>query len=295
MAYTTGSATNYDDFITKIKDDAIASGFWTENVDAVQESEGVTSREIILSAADVSVGFKERSTVSDTYNYHVMVSNGYSGSSEFYEQAGSSTIDRSNGQRPAIYQVNNDSTTYHLMCSQGRIACIYTTRGRWFSFYLGKFLPYATPAQYPRPHFVGGNVDYRADENSTGLLGSRNYFTANSATASPRIKFNDVWYNFRASWDNFGSGCKFVGIAGGGGDELSNLFKDKSGNSVRFPCIFRTGEDIGDYHLGELENCYLVTPNGNSGGGTIVEGGDTYRVCHDIDDADHNNLAILEE
>lgn len=292
MAYTSGIASNYDDFITKLKDAAVASGHWTLDVDATQTSEGHNSREIILSASDVTVGFKSRGNLTDEFNYHIMVCNAYNGANDFYNQAGSSAIGRTNGQRPAIYQVNNDSTFYHFMCSSNRIAGVYTTRGRWFTFYLGKFLPYATPKQYPRPHFVGGNCNYDDRHDTTTIDNRKNFFVNNSDTAKPRVKFNDTWYGFEAGSDDFDTGVKFAGNQQSI-DGVDNVYNSPGGDIVRFPCIFRTGSDIGDYHLGELENCYLVGANVANGGSTITDDG-TYIVSHNINDTTSNNLAIKQ-
>lgn len=137
--------------LEKIRDVAVASGFWT----VMRYDTSVANRELILKGQgytgveEIYVGVRTYQSVSaDYYNLCVATFTGY---------VASNTFDTQPGARLSGVPAHNQRIDYWLTVNPQRIACVMKVGTPVYEhFYIGKFFPYARPSQYPYPVICGG-------------------------------------------------------------------------------------------------------------------------------------------
>lgn len=92
-----------------------------------------------------------RSVASDYYNIALMVATGYDAGQGFYDQPGAAA---------KSIPAHNRRVDYWITANKQRVAIALRFADIVYSSgYIGKFLPYGRPSQYPYPVFCGGSWD----------------------------------------------------------------------------------------------------------------------------------------
>lgn len=140
--------------LEKIRDVAVASGFWT----VMRYDISKADRELILKGQgytgeeEIYVGVRTYQDASaDYYNLCVATFTGY---------VPSNTFDTQPGARLSGVPAHNQRIDYWLTVNPQRIACVMKVGTPVYEhFYIGKFFPYARPSQYPYPVICGGMLN----------------------------------------------------------------------------------------------------------------------------------------
>lgn len=140
--------------LQKIRDVAVASGFWT----VMRYDTSITNRELILKGQgysgteEIYVGVRTYQDASaDYYNLCVATFTGY---------VPGNTFDTQPGVRLSGVPAHNQRIDYWLTVNPQRIACCMKVGTPVYEhFYIGKFFPYGRPSQYPYPIICGGMLN----------------------------------------------------------------------------------------------------------------------------------------
>jgi hypothetical protein len=112
-----------------------------------------------------------QSTSADFYNFKIGQFTGYVPSNSFEAQPGNIPI--------MGVPLWNQTIPYWLVANGQRLILFAKVENVYESFYLGKFLPYATPTQFPYPVFCGGSFStatetrYSDTNHVAWFMGSR--------------------------------------------------------------------------------------------------------------------------
>lgn len=166
MSTQTGTATSYLDLLSKLRTflttDAtlVAAGQnWTEL--ATNSTPYVTGSDTVdfetylrapgLSGSEaIYINIRAyHNTPSDYYNWEMRGASGYVSSSGFIAQPNTSL--------GTFAYMWNSSIPYWFIANGQRVIVVAKVSTVYESMYLGKILPYGTPAQYPYPLFIGGS------------------------------------------------------------------------------------------------------------------------------------------
>lgn len=150
----TGGVLAHYKMLEKIRDVAVASGFWT----VMRYDTSIANRELILKGQgftgteEIYVGVRTYQDASaDYYNLCVATFTGY---------VPSNTFDTQPGIRLSGVPAHNQRIDYWLSVNPQRIICCMKVGTPVYEhFYIGKFFPYARPSQYPYPMICGGMLN----------------------------------------------------------------------------------------------------------------------------------------
>lgn len=166
MAIVSGTATNNNDFLDKLKAGLIANN-WALLVDQV-----VTTRELYFknSNTNVIIGFK----VSNIVGYNSPFSNimpinilinsptSYSSSFDWFNQVGSvpyynkNTTSVSSTTLPPCFFSHDKNIYYNIFINDNRVVIVNNIAMKNVGCYVGKFKQYLSPGQHPNAVYVGG-------------------------------------------------------------------------------------------------------------------------------------------
>jgi len=214
-------------------------------------------------------------TSGDYYNFELRGAQGYNASNAFTAQPGIS---------PAAYvYLWNQSTPYWFIANGQRVIVVAKVSTVYEMFYMGKFLPYGTPGQYPYPVAIGGcgysSSDLRFSDTSyshlaffdpNGLLVCdsanawqlfQNFNTGGSMAQSP---YNNVWpYCYCSS------------------DRPNWMSANLDGTYSVFPVRLEQTSPAPSV-LGELDGVGFVTGNSNSSESTVNDGTNNWMVVQNV-------------
>jgi len=147
MSYQISTANDYLDLLVKVKSEAEANGWttlqWTPGSMGSSESTWVAVGSGISGSDQIYIGIQTYSNPSqDRYGWIIGVFTGYLGSNTFFTQPG------------GYYRATplwNHTTPYWLIVNAQRISIAAKISTVYVFGYFGKYLPYATPGQYPYP------------------------------------------------------------------------------------------------------------------------------------------------
>lgn len=168
-----------------IRDFAAANG-WT----VLRYDTAPANRELILKGVgytgqeEIFVGFRTYQDASaDYYNLVAAAFTGY---------VPSNTFDTQPGARLSGVPAHNNRIDYWLTLNPQRIALAMKVGTPVYeSCYVGKFLPYARPSQYPYPVIAAGMLD---GTPATRFSDTTHSIPYKGARANMRMRFNDgVW------------------------------------------------------------------------------------------------------
>lgn len=150
----TGGTLAHYKMLDKIREVAIASGFWQ----VMRYNTTIANRELILKGQgftgteEIYVGIRTYQDASaDYYNLCVATFTGY---------VAGNTFDTQPGVRLSGVPAHNQRIDYWLSVNPQRIICCMKVGTPVYEhFYIGKFFPYARPSQYPYPIVCGGMLN----------------------------------------------------------------------------------------------------------------------------------------
>lgn len=228
--------------LEKIRDVAVASGFWT----VMRYDTVPVNRELILKGVgytgteEIYVGFRTYHDVSaDYYNLLAGVFTGYVSSNSFDTQPGA---------RLSGVPCHNNRVDYWLTVNPQRIACVMKVGTPVYEhFYVGKFFPYARPSQYPYPVVCGGMLSGAAATRFSETTHSMPY---KGNRANLGMRFNTgVWLQVEAwPWNNgyITSTSAFTG---------SGTLRDSSNTYPLLPVILNDANGL----YGELDGVKFIS------------------------------------
>lgn len=292
MAIASGTATDYLDLLSKLRTflttDATLTGLgqnWTElhtTSSPYTDSHGDTVEyETFLQAPGLS-GTEEiflniqayKNVVSDYYNWRMAGAVGYNSSSNFNNQPGQSPFE-------FIY-LWNQSISYWFVANGQRVIIVAKVSSVYESAYLGKFLAYGTPGQYPYPVAVGGCGAFYNKRFSLATDDHRAFFHPGSMNV----------YYIDGTWQDFINKTISGGITTqrnvwpflyepGPQTVLTWAASDQDGGYPLLPAMLNMSVPANNL-LGELDGVFFVPGYSQSSESTITIGGDTYQVFQNV-------------
>jgi hypothetical protein len=196
---------------------------------------------------------------SDYFNFKVAGFTGYVPGNAFTAQPG---ISATNG-----VPLWNQAIPYWFVANAQRCIVFAKVQNNYNSFHIGKYLPYATPGQYPYPILIGGML------------------ATNSAT-----RYSDTAYV--SWWKGSAATLSLRFVDGSYKNPTVNAF---SGAHIFRNTIASSGTSAGYYGLhplvlsdltpntyGEVDGIYLISGFDNAVENTIVVSGVTYVILRDV-------------
>jgi len=203
IGYVTGTTSDpaHYKFLDVVRNFAVANGWEQLMYDGTSDNRYVFLRGPGLTGNDpVWVGLDTYQSVSSGYyNVAVGVATGYLSSQTYYNQPQMKQIGT-----PLFY----DRIDYWISLNAQRIVFVCKVGQSYYEHgYMGKFIPYCSPLQYPYPVFVGGMFGYYSSESY--ILQTQSY-TYNSYHEVPYIgsQYNGNGYNgqvyssFDGKWES---------------------------------------------------------------------------------------------
>ena len=265
MAYEIGTASSNYDLLTKIRtflESTLPVGQrWTMQ----REVTTGASREVVWQAPGLS-GTESicgglsmyESIPSDVYNICVMACIGTVPANSFSTQPGISAL--------LGVPLWNNAIPYWIIGNGQRVVVAVKIENVYQVFGLGKFFPYATPAQYPYPVIAFGaltNTAFTRYSDTTyvsGWKGSRANFTMRTLGGtwiSPTIYAYSTTKTFRNTVNADATADGYYGL---------------------HPLVLMDSTNV----YGELDGLYFISGYNNASENTLVVDGVTYIVFRDV-------------
>jgi hypothetical protein len=197
---------------------------------------------------------------ADYYNCKIAGFTGYVSSNTFETQPGASGM--------LGVPLHNQSITYWLIANGQRIALAAKVGTPVYeSFYIGKFLPYATPSQYPYPVIAAGML---SSASATRFSDTNHSMPYKGTRANCQMRLVDgVWKQPDAwPWNN--------------GALAGSTYQMRESPTDHYPVLPVVLNDSTPNIYGELDGIYFVSGFNNAVENTITIGGDTYLVVQDV-------------
>ncbi|WP_339844289.1 hypothetical protein [uncultured Halopseudomonas sp.] len=262
--------------LEKIRDFAAANG-WT----VLRYDTSIANRELILKGVgysgteEIFVGFRTyQNADADYYNLAAAGFTGYVAGNPFDNQPGAIL---------SGVPAHNQRIDYWLTVNPQRIALAMKVGTPVYeSAYVGKFLPYARPSQYPYPVICAGML--------SGVPGTRFSDTGHSIPykgnrANMRLRFNDgVWQTPHCyPWGN-------AFIAGGATSNTSLRLRDTGGIYHLMPVELH---DNSTNVWGALDGVFHISGFNNAVENTLTIEGVNYVVIQDVSRTGHNDYYAM--
>ena len=260
-----------------------------------------------LSASDsIHVNVRIYSDVGNNlHNWEIRGATGFSAGLDFLNQPGAST-------RASYLTLSNAAMPFWFIASGRRIILAAQTAGSVsYACYLGWFLPYATPAQFPYPMYNGGS----AHNDDTNYLNTSyevgNFYDGTRSSTSFGQPSSGQLRDINGDWLGFGSHNASTGAtrpdnSGTGQPQIApndslvaadpdyGIIENLDGSFILMPYILYSKGGNGNVY-GELDGIFY-SPLGQVGKkfpDTITQGGDTYLVLNNAYRTLEANAALL--
>lgn len=280
-------ATDYSDLLDKLITFAIANG-WVqlENTSdkVVLKGTGAGSDEIIVAIQKYFFGWNLNGYT------------GYQSGLSFVNQPGA-IPNPSNGANPnhPSMPLWNSSIPYWFVVNGRRIIVVAKVSTTFQMAYLGWFLPYATPNQYPYPMFVGGSCG-GANGSYTGVAtinhafwrGASNGVVSGVGFAPGGTKIgqqNEYAPAANTSSNRFAGMFPYAtsdGVFGSSGNNVQQILGLISGNRLLYPVSWAV-DTTGGYKgiIGDLDGLYFAA-GGGSPEDIVTVGSDNYLLVNNV-------------
>lgn len=173
MAWTSGTATSHYDLLVRLK--AYLTGSTNWSVFRWVDDGGATAdgRGSVLNVRGPGVGAGQNVYVNiSTVNSTLLPANGWQISASIGYSSAVAWGNQQNESPQPFLNLWNSTINYWFFVNDRRIVVVAQTSTVFVSAYMGMFLPWATPAQYPLPLLVAG--DSPVQQNwSTSISGRR--------------------------------------------------------------------------------------------------------------------------
>ncbi|WP_236200242.1 hypothetical protein [Pseudomonas pseudonitroreducens] len=255
----TGGTLAHYNMLQQIRDFAAANG-WT----ILRYNTVPANRELIMKAPglsgeeDIYVGFRTYQDASaDYYNLVAAAFTGY---------LSSNTFDAQPGAMLSGVPCHNNRVDYWLTLNGQRLALAMKVGTPVYeSVYLGKFLPYAMPDQYPYPVIVAGMLNGIPATRFSDTVHSMPY---KGTRPNMRMRFNS------GAWLQPDCSPWIGGVITGDTTQA----RDTGGIYALTPVVMSDGNGI----YGELDGVFHISGFNNAVENTLVIGGVTYVVIQDV-------------
>ena len=288
----TPHATDYADLLDRLVTFATANG-WTElentSDKVVLQGEGAGSDEII-------VAFQKYSDVpSDSYGLRLNGYTGYNDGLTFLNQPGA--IQSGNSALPLW----NSTIPYWFIVNTRRIIVIAKISTTYQMAYLGFYLPYATPGQYPYPLMVGGSGNDPLGATKprwSGATGDASMFWSGVAVTTPSNTTNlntlipsNAWMSESNAFLTPVSGgrtfqqMQLKGMHPYMNTSLSTRWigaADESAVLLPIELVLSNTTPLFKGFMGELDGIFYVSGNGRASEDIITVGGDDHLVVQNV-------------
>ena len=238
---------------------------------------------------------------NNLHNWQIIGSTGYSPGGDIYNQPGGSTVE-------SYLTLSNANTPFWFVVSGRRIIIVAQTSGSVsFACYLGWYLPYATPNEFPYPMFNGGSSPERTYNYLKTNYQVGNFYDAPIHTAT---ECASQLRNLDGSWVGVASYLESTSGSRAGVQNTSKtyvwpndraaadydlkLIQNLDSTFPVFPYILYGSPDGGNVY-GELDGAFF-SPLGTLGKkfpDTMLLGGDTYLVINNAYRTAEASCAIL--
>lgn len=277
MAFESGIVTDssgsYDlahqNLLELIEDRLTSSGFMGAGSEWVTER-SVTSgdHEIIMRAPglagteEIYCGIKlYHSETSDYYNCKVAGMTGYVESNPWETQPGISP--------PSGVPLHNQSITYWLVANGQRVILAAKVGTPVYeSFYLGRFLAYASPGQYPYPHAAIGMLN---NATATRFSDTTHSMGFKGSVGNCRMRFVDGFWHTPNAWP-------WINELLLDATPPPSLRESPTDHYPLLPIVLCDGSNI----YGELDGVFQVTGFNNAVENTVTIGGVEHLVVQDV-------------
>lgn len=257
------STTAHYAMLAAIKTFVEANGWTTQRYDT-----STANHELILLAPGISgteqiyVGIRTYQDVAnDYYNFYVSAFTGYVSGNSFDTQPGSSF--------KGVCAHNNRIDYWMSMNGQRLAVAMKVGTPVYESFYIGKFLPYGTPAQFPYPVVASGTLNGAAATRFSDTTHSIGY---KGNTAAMSMRFVDGLYKNPFAWP-----WGVVDLSSAPGVNYHR--RPAVATYDLLPVVLH--DNVTNVY-GELDGIYSITGFNNAVENTITIGGVTYVVIQDV-------------
>ncbi len=310
MAWETGSATDYDDLLDKLKTFlttnsvlVAASQNWTVMKDEILVSDRyVYLRGPGLASNDqIHVNIRRFfSTVGGAYNWEYRGATSYNGGVVYENQPGGSDY---------CFQCLSNGTITYWFFANGRRFIVVAKIGTVFtSAYAGLILPYALPSEYPYPLFIGATSYLESRLYSETALLTQAFWKGgwgvnidSQLRSGTKLRLPDgYWMSFIQNyvavywsegghiWPYFSSN-QTANIDPGIGD----LTKNADGSYSLLSVVLYSEVYIEPNIYGEMDGVFHVPGIDLNSEDTLTIGGDTYIVFQNVEDVGRNDFAAI--
>lgn len=297
MAVEIGTASHHKDLLDKLR------LFLTTNTDLVTAGQEWTTLswanvagedELILRGRGMSglenihIGLRSYSDVSnDRYGWELKGYSGYNAGASWSTHpgySGASYVALSNFTPADPLRI-----PYWFVANGQRVVVVAKIETTYHACYLGKFLPYATPEQYPSPLFIGGenssqigyyNTAHETRHFADPGLGTRyqnldgawfvvqNFYSSSGSEAD---KYDNTIWPFQGSGSSSDANIDYV----------RGMRENIDGTYPILPLILNTNTPA-VASLGELDGCFWTTGFGAAAEDIITIGGASYLVVQNV-------------
>jgi hypothetical protein len=289
MPYQKATSTSHTDLYEDVRAFLTNSGGgpgWEELRYTLAPSVGVL-RSVLFRASglsedqDIHMGLSLHADVGlDTYALGLFMFKAYVPSLADLEQPGIS---------PVVYHsVWNTSIPYTLIANGQRMMLRSKISTTYPACYMGKFLPYGTPSEYPNPYYVGANVALPTTRWSSTSENNRNFFDPGEGAYV--LRPDGQWYAVSNFYESSGESEQGNGnfcwpyagrITNSPRDRYRELRQNIDGTYPLRPIILH-GDAPANEILGELDGAFAVTGFGNASENVVNFGGAGHEVVQNV-------------
>lgn len=215
---------------------------------------------------------------ADYYNLLVGVFTGY---------LSGNTFDTQPGAVLSGVPAHNNRIDYWLSLNGQRIICgMKVGTPVYEHFYLGKFLPYSRPSQYPYPVVCGGMLTGAA---ATRFSETTHDFYLRGNHARGRLRTPAGWIDMHCyPWGNL-----FIAGASTGSTSLQLRYTGDDAGAHEYPLIPVELHDNSANLYGQLDGIYYVSGFDNAVENTIAIGGVNYVVMQSVARTGHTDYYAM--
>lgn len=285
----TPHATDYSNLLALLKTFALANG-WTSLEDTADKL--VLQGEGLGGTDEINIAFQKYANAgSGAYGWRL---NGYSSyvgtGSNFLGQPGAiQTTQISGGGYPSL-PLWNSTIPYWFIGNERRLIVIAKVGTTYQMAYLGFFLPFASPSQYPYPLAIGGSFINSAGNTEGHYAGASGatcaFWTALSNSTSISSMMSRLpggsWYSV-ANSSSEGAQNSFGMFPYNQADNV--YMRDAvDGSAILTPIEIHQSSTspVSHHRLGELDGVYHVSGFSQSAENIITIGGDDHLVVPNI-------------
>lgn len=309
MAFTTGTATDYHDMLTDLKDYLVLQGWtlnnWTAPGSLTAHAQLDVTGPGIMGGQSPSISiYSDNVPATNSYGWQISAYPAYNGALAFGNQESNSPL--------PFFLLWANTIDYWFYVNDWRFIVVAKIGTYYLSMYAGFFLPYALPSEYHFPYYIGASYASLATYN-TDTSGLRSFCDPGHGAAF-YLRMDGADWGYITNHGNYAN--QTDGPAGNGSrgtiwpwrnptceydnstveifwswlDEMRPL---ANGN---IPMIQAHIIDAGDDTVaGVLDGVYGITGFGRASEQVIVAGAQDYRIFQNINRANNRHFFTIEE